>query len=53
VHALKEIDLSVSKDEYIVMACYSGSGKTSLLKLPRVLDKSTREKYSSKVKFRY
>lgn len=44
VQALKDIDLSISKGEYLVIAGPSGSGKTTLLNLLGALDKPTEGK---------
>ncbi|MCF8261592.1 MAG: ABC transporter ATP-binding protein [Melioribacteraceae bacterium] len=44
VHALRGIDLSIQKGEYIVFAGPSGSGKTTLLNLIGALDKPTKGK---------
>jgi len=44
VQALKDIDLSITKGEYLVIAGPSGSGKTTLLNLLGALDKPTEGK---------
>jgi len=44
VHALKGINLSIEKGDYIVIAGPSGSGKTTLLNLLGTLDKPTKGK---------
>lgn len=44
VHALRNINLSVNKGDYIVIAGPSGSGKTTLLNLLGALDKPTEGK---------
>lgn len=44
VQALKDIDISISKGEYLVIAGPSGSGKTTLLNLLGALDKPTEGK---------
>ncbi len=44
VHALRGIDLSISKGEYAVIAGPSGSGKTTLLNMLGALDKPTNGK---------
>ncbi|KAB2847186.1 MAG: ABC transporter ATP-binding protein [Melioribacteraceae bacterium] len=44
VHALKGIDLKISKGDHIVIAGPSGSGKTTLLNLLGALDKPTEGK---------
>lgn len=41
VEALKDIDLTINKGEYLVIAGPSGSGKTTLLNLLGALDKPT------------
>lgn len=41
VHAIKGIDLTINKGEYLVIAGPSGSGKTTLLNLLGALDKPT------------
>jgi putative ABC transport system ATP-binding protein len=41
VHALKEINLTINKGDYLVIAGPSGSGKTTLLNLLGTLDKPT------------
>jgi putative ABC transport system ATP-binding protein len=41
VHALKDINLTINKGEYLVIAGPSGSGKTTLLNLLGTLDKPT------------
>lgn len=42
VHALKGINLSINKGDYLVIAGPSGSGKTTLLNLLGTLDKPTK-----------
>lgn len=42
VTALKEVDLTVAKGEFLVLAGRSGSGKTTLLNLLGALDKPTK-----------
>ena len=44
VHALKGIDLTIAKGDYLVIAGPSGSGKTTLLNLLGALDKPTKGK---------
>lgn len=44
VHALRGIDLSVTKGDYLVIAGPSGSGKTTLLNLLGALDSPTKGK---------
>jgi putative ABC transport system ATP-binding protein len=44
VHALKGINLSINKGDYLVIAGPSGSGKTTLLNLLGTLDKPTKGK---------
>jgi len=44
VHALKGVDLTISKGEYVVIAGPSGSGKTTLLNMLGALDKPTNGK---------
>ncbi len=44
VHALKDINLTISKGEFTVIAGPSGSGKTTLLNLIGALDKPTNGK---------
>ena len=44
VHALRGIDLAISKGEYVVIAGPSGSGKTTLLNMLGALDKPTNGK---------
>ncbi len=44
VRALKEVDLTVNKGEFLVLAGRSGSGKTTLLNLLGALDKPTKGK---------
>ena len=44
VHALKGIDLTITKGDYLVIAGPSGSGKTTLLNLLGALDKPTKGK---------
>jgi putative ABC transport system ATP-binding protein len=42
VHAIRGIDLNISKGEFLVIAGPSGSGKTTLLNMIGALDKPTR-----------
>ncbi len=44
VHAIRGIDLTINKGEYLVIAGPSGSGKTTLLNLLGALDKPTNGK---------
>ena len=44
VHALRGIDLTITKGDYLVIAGPSGSGKTTLLNLLGALDKPTKGK---------
>ncbi len=44
VHALRGIDISIDKGDYLVIAGPSGSGKTTLLNLLGTLDKPTKGK---------
>ena len=42
VHAIRGIDLDISKGEFLVIAGPSGSGKTTLLNMIGALDKPTK-----------